>query len=128
MGLSDCFSVLDCAPGCLPGLRPDLPRSDLSFGFFLYGLSEDGGRDDVEESFASKRSRFFHPRRQRFDLRVPRRQLGRGQLITIRCRLPQPRVPRFQLRYPRLQPPGRVRRGHRRRTGHKPQSIRAGDP
>jgi hypothetical protein len=49
-GLSDCFSVLDCVPGCLPGLRPDLPRSDLSFGFFLYGLSEDGGLDDVEDS------------------------------------------------------------------------------
>ena len=36
-GLPDCFSVLDCAPGCLPGLRPDLPRSDRSFGFFLSG-------------------------------------------------------------------------------------------
>jgi hypothetical protein len=32
------------------GLRPDLPRSDLSSGFFLYGLSEDGGLDDVEDS------------------------------------------------------------------------------
>jgi len=49
-GLPDCFSVEDCAPGCLPGLRPDLPRSDLSFGFFVYGLSEEGGLDDVEDS------------------------------------------------------------------------------
>ncbi len=54
-GSPDCFSVDDCAPGCLPGLRPDLPRSDRSFGFFLYGLSEDGGFDDVEESLPSKR-------------------------------------------------------------------------
>ena len=54
-GLPDCFSVEDCAPGCLPGLRPDLPRSDRSFGFFLYGLSEDGGLDDVEESLPSSR-------------------------------------------------------------------------
>ena len=28
-------------------LRPDLPRSDRSRGFFLYGLSDDGGLDDV---------------------------------------------------------------------------------
>ena len=48
--------MADCAPGCPPGLRPDLPRSDRSFGFFLYGLSEEGGFDDVEESFASRRS------------------------------------------------------------------------
>ena len=33
-GSGDCFSVEDCAPGCLPGLRPDLPRSDRSRGFF----------------------------------------------------------------------------------------------
>ena len=55
-GSADCFKVADCAPGCLPGLRPDLPRSDRSRGFFLYGLSEDGGLDDVEESLASRRS------------------------------------------------------------------------
>ena len=54
-GLSACFSVLDCAPGCLPGLRPDLPRSDRSFGFFLYGLSEDGDLDELEESLPSSR-------------------------------------------------------------------------
>ena len=54
-GLPDCFSVEDCAPGCLPGLRPDLPRSDLSFGFLVYGLSEEGGLDDVEESLPSSR-------------------------------------------------------------------------
>src|SRR5271165_5208583 len=54
-GLPDCSSVEDGAPGCLPGLRPDLPRSDLSFGFFLYGLSEEGGLDDVEESLPSSR-------------------------------------------------------------------------
>ena len=42
-------------PGCLPGLRPDLCRSDRSCGFFLYGLSDDGGLDDVEESLSSRR-------------------------------------------------------------------------
>jgi len=54
-GSGDCFSVEDCAPGCLPGLRPDLPRSDRSRGFFVYGLSDDGGLDDVEESLPSRR-------------------------------------------------------------------------
>jgi hypothetical protein len=54
-GWGDCFSVEDCAPGCLPGLRPDLPRSDRSRGFFLYGLSDDGGFDDVEESLSRRR-------------------------------------------------------------------------
>ena len=33
-GMGDCFSVEDCAPGCLPGRRPDLLRSDRSRGFF----------------------------------------------------------------------------------------------
>ena len=31
-------------------LAPGLPRSDRSRGFFLYGLSDDGGFDDVEDS------------------------------------------------------------------------------
>jgi hypothetical protein len=41
------------SPGCLPGRRCPRPRSDRSllfFFFFLYGLSEEGGLDDVEES------------------------------------------------------------------------------
>ncbi len=37
---------------CAPTSRPDLSR-----GFFLYGLSEDGGFDDVEESLPRRRSR-----------------------------------------------------------------------
>lgn len=53
-GSGDCLSVEDSALGCLPGLRPDRPRSDRSFGFFLYGLSDDGGFDDVEEPFPSR--------------------------------------------------------------------------
>ena len=118
----------DCAPGCLPGLRPDLPRSDLSFGFFLYGLSEEGGLDDVRGILAQQPLEFLYPRGQRLDLRVPRCQLRRGQLIAIRGRLPQPGIAGLQLRDPRTQPSGRVRRGHRRRIGHKPQFIRAGDP
>ena len=45
------------APGCLPGLRPDLRRSDRSFGSLVYGLSDkEGGLDDVEESLARRRS------------------------------------------------------------------------
>jgi len=48
--------VEDCAPGCLPGLRPDLPRSDRSFGFFVYGLSDDGGLDELEDSLNFRRS------------------------------------------------------------------------
>jgi len=55
-GSPDCFSVEDCAPGCFPGLRPDRPRSDRSLLFFLYGLSEDGGFEDVEESLPRRRS------------------------------------------------------------------------
>jgi hypothetical protein len=54
-GRSDCLSVEDGAPGCLPGLRPDRARSDRSPGFFLYGLSEDGGFDDVDESLPKRR-------------------------------------------------------------------------
>ena len=49
-------SVEDSAPGCFPGLRPLRPRSDRSLGFFLYGLSDDGGFDDVEESLPRRRS------------------------------------------------------------------------
>jgi hypothetical protein len=40
----------------LPGLRPERPRSDRSRGFFSYGLSEEGGLDDVEESLPGRRS------------------------------------------------------------------------
>src|SRR2546423_13620047 len=53
-GWGDCLSVDDCAPGCFPGLRPDLPRSDRSRGL-RYGPSDDGGFDDVEESLSSRR-------------------------------------------------------------------------
>src|ERR1035441_5772615 len=55
-GSADCFKVEDGAPGCLPGARPDRPRKDRSLLFFLYGLSEDGGFDDVEESLPRRRS------------------------------------------------------------------------
>ena len=55
-GSATCRSVDDCAPGCLPRLRPLRPRSDRSRGFFLYGLSDDGGRDDVPESLPRRRS------------------------------------------------------------------------
>ena len=44
----------DSAPGCLPGLRPDVPAATVR-GFFLYGLSDDGGFDDVPESLSSRR-------------------------------------------------------------------------
>jgi hypothetical protein len=55
-GLVTWRSVDDCAPGCFPRLRPLRPRSDRSLGFFLYGLSDDGGLDDVEESLPRRRS------------------------------------------------------------------------
>ena len=82
--------------------------------------------------------KFLHLRRQRGYLHgqrvrpgpLGRRQLRCRQLITIRCGLPQPRTPRLQFRDPGTQPSGRVRRGRRRRIGHKPQSIKGlpGDP
>ena len=40
----------------LPRRRFPFSRSDRSRGFFLYGLSEDGGLDDVEESLPACRS------------------------------------------------------------------------
>ena len=50
------FIVVPGPPGCLPGRRLPRSRNDRSAPFFLYGLSEDGGRDDVDESFAAWRS------------------------------------------------------------------------
>ena len=55
-GLVTWRSVEDCAPGCFPRLRPPRWRSDRSRGFFLYGLSDDGGLDDVEDSLNFRRS------------------------------------------------------------------------
>ena len=55
-GLATWRSVDDCAPGCFPRLRPLRWRSDRSLGF-LYGLSDDGGLDDVEESLRTRRLR-----------------------------------------------------------------------
>jgi hypothetical protein len=47
----------DDAPGCLPGLRPDLPRDERFFaGFFDHGASDDGGREEFDESEANCRS------------------------------------------------------------------------
>jgi hypothetical protein len=43
------------SPGCLPGRRFPRSRSDRSRGF-LYGLSDDGGRDEVDESIPARRS------------------------------------------------------------------------
>jgi len=48
--------VIPGPPGCLPGRRFPRSRSDRSLSFFLYGLSEEGGRDDVEESLRACRS------------------------------------------------------------------------
>ena len=49
-GSSTRFIVVPGSPGCLPGRRFPRSRSDRSAPFFLYGLSDDGGRDDVDES------------------------------------------------------------------------------
>ena len=48
-GFSHCRSVEDCAPGCLPGLRPVFFRRERSRGL-RYGPSDDGGLEDVEDS------------------------------------------------------------------------------
>jgi hypothetical protein len=56
-GLSTSLIVVPGSPGCLPGARFPFSRSDRSRGgFFLYGLSDDEGFDDVPEFFAAWRS------------------------------------------------------------------------
>ena len=45
------------SPCCLPGLRPDRRRDDRAFvTFFVYTESDDGGREDFDESAPSRRS------------------------------------------------------------------------
>jgi hypothetical protein len=45
------------APGCLAGLRPDRPRDERFFvGFFAHGASENGGREEFDESDDRRRS------------------------------------------------------------------------
>lgn len=45
------------APGCLPGLRPDLLRDERFFaGFFSHSASDDGGREEFDESADRRRS------------------------------------------------------------------------
>ena len=45
------------APGCLPGLRPDRVRDDRFLaGFLSHGASEEGGRDEFDESADRRRS------------------------------------------------------------------------
>ncbi|MDQ3153853.1 MAG: hypothetical protein M3R63_19790 [Actinomycetota bacterium] len=40
----------------MPGLRPDRVRDDRFLaGFFAHGASDEGGREDVDESAASRR-------------------------------------------------------------------------
>ena len=44
----------DDAPGCFPGARPDLVRDERFLaGFFDQGASEDGGREEFDESAAN---------------------------------------------------------------------------
>ena len=54
-GLSTSGIVVPGAPGCLPGLRPAARRDERRSGL-RYGGSEDGGRDEVDESTPSRRS------------------------------------------------------------------------
>jgi hypothetical protein len=42
--------IVPGSPGCFPGRRFPRSRNDRSLAFFRYGLSEEGGRDDVAES------------------------------------------------------------------------------
>ncbi len=53
-GSSTSRIVVPGSPGCSPGRRFPRSRRDLSRGsFFLYALSDDDGRDDVDESLAA---------------------------------------------------------------------------
>ena len=56
-GSSTSRIVVPGSPGCLPGGRFPRSRADRSRPFFLYGLSDDGGFDDVEESRPTCRRR-----------------------------------------------------------------------
>jgi hypothetical protein len=45
----------DAAPGCLPGFRPDLTRDERFLaGCFAHGASDEGGRDEFDESWPSR--------------------------------------------------------------------------
>ena len=56
-GSSTRLIVVPGSPGCFPGRRFPRSRKDRSRGsFFPYGLSDDGGLDDVDESLAACRS------------------------------------------------------------------------
>ena len=45
------------SPGCLPGLRPDRSAGRPGLrGLLVYGESEDGGREEFDESAPSRRS------------------------------------------------------------------------
>jgi len=50
-GSSTRFIVDPGSPACFPGRRFPRSRNDRPLPLFLYGLSEDGGLDDVDESF-----------------------------------------------------------------------------
>lgn len=63
----------------LRGLRPDLRRSERSRGFLVYGSSEDGGLDDVDE-FLPRRRQLRQPRLRRLKLRIPGSQLRHRHL------------------------------------------------
>src|SRR5437660_4896245 len=54
-GLSIRFIADPGSPGCFPGRRFPRSRSERS-GLFLYGLSEDGGLDEVDEYFPASHS------------------------------------------------------------------------
>jgi hypothetical protein len=63
LDLQRLIRIVDEAPrgrrrtGCLPGLRPDLLRDERFLaGFFDHGASEDGSREEFNESQANRRS------------------------------------------------------------------------
>src|SRR5450755_1052403 len=56
-GVSDNDRDTPGSPGCFPGLRPDRSRDDRGLaGCLLHGASEDGGREEFDESAPSRRS------------------------------------------------------------------------
>ncbi len=44
------------APGCVPGLRPERVRDERFRAGLFHGASDDGGRDEFDESIPRRRS------------------------------------------------------------------------
>ena len=81
-GSSTSFIVVPGSPGCFPGGACPAPAATGPAPFFLYGLSDEGGFEEVEESLPPG-AQVLHLRGQAPDLR--------GQLADQPVRVSQPR-------------------------------------